>query len=162
MNSEQLPETAAPEWWKRAREDLRAAEALLEDDRGAPWVVAYHAQQAVEKGIKAYLVARGMSAAASAFRTHEIDDLRLLVGDHDKSLAHRLALADPLADYAVESRYPPAAPGVEDVSLDEAREGLELAEKAMDIIAKELADHLPGSPPVDIRSSRESNGPAGH
>lgn len=135
--------TMAPGWWRRALDDLRAARILLEDGAAAPWVVAYHAQQSVEKGIKAYLVAHGVSAADRSFRVHEIDDLRTLVSEHDRSLAESLSDADPLGDFAVEARYPPVAPGVEDVGREEARKALETAGQAMDVLHEHLSRTLP-------------------
>lgn len=136
--------TMAPEWWSRALDDLQAAELLLND--GAPWLVAYHAQQAVEKGIKAYLVAQGVSASDRSFKVHEIDDLRELVRGHDDALAAALSIADPLGDYAVEARYPPVAPGVQGVTADEARTALETAGEAMGIVHDSLSRILPDLP----------------
>ena len=45
----------AEKWLKKARTDLRVAEKLLHIGE-KPWVIAFHAQQAVEKALKAYLV----------------------------------------------------------------------------------------------------------
>jgi HEPN domain-containing protein len=50
-------DTMAPQWWSQAYDDLAAAEALLRDRFHAAWVIAYHAQQAGEKFIKAYRLA---------------------------------------------------------------------------------------------------------
>ena len=80
MTAELRSDTMAPAWWRRASDDLAAAEELAANGFSAAWVVAHHAQQAVEKFIKAYLVAHGLSSDAPGFRTHEIDDLRDLVG----------------------------------------------------------------------------------
>lgn len=146
MAGKHVGTTMAPEWWGRALDDLRAAGILLSDDAGAPWLVAYHAQQAVEKGIKAYLVAQGVSASDRSFKVHEIDDLRELVREHDRALAGALSMADPLGDYAVEARYPPMAPGVEGVTADEARMALEAAEEAMAVVHESLSRLLPDLP----------------
>lgn len=146
MAGEHSGPTMAPEWWSRALDDLRGAEILLEDEAGAPWLVAYHAQQAVEKGIKAYLVAQGVSTSDRSFKVHEIDDLRELVREHDRTLAAALSMADPLGDYAVEARYPPVAPGVEGVTADDARTALETAGEAMEIVHEPLSRLLPDLP----------------
>lgn len=150
MAGEHSGATMAPEWWGRALDDLWAAGTLMDDDDArAPWVVAYHAQQAVEKGIKAYLVAQGVSASDRSFKVHEIDDLRELVREHDRTLAAALSMADPLGDYAVEARYPPMAPGVEGVTADDAQTALETAREAMAVIHESLSRLLPDMPAPD-------------
>jgi len=42
------------QWVRRADTDLRVAKRLL-DDVEEPWVITFHAQQAAEKYLKAYL-----------------------------------------------------------------------------------------------------------
>jgi HEPN domain-containing protein len=137
-------DTMAPQWWSQAYDDLAAAEALLRDRFHAAWVIAYHAQQAAEKFIKAYLVACGMSSDERGFRTHEIDDLRLLVRRFDEELAEFLAVADGLSEYAVEARYPAIAPGIdEQVSPDDARRAVELAQQVEARLREVLEPILP-------------------
>ena len=118
MAPELRRDTMAPQWWSQPY-DLAAGEALVKDRFHASWIIAYHARQAAEKFIKAYLVACGMSPDERGFRTHEIDDLRLLVRRFEEELAESLAMADELSEYAVEARYPAIAPGIdEQVSPD--------------------------------------------
>lgn len=53
--ADEIPRPSWGPWLARARDDLAVAETLLE--AGSPaWAVCYHAQQAIEKGIKALLV----------------------------------------------------------------------------------------------------------
>lgn len=52
-----VPEEA-DEWITKAEEDLAAARRLLQDDP-LPTPAAFHCQQAAEKALKAFLVARG-------------------------------------------------------------------------------------------------------
>lgn len=98
MTAELRSDTMAPAWWRRASDDLAAAEELAGNGFSAAWVIAYHARQAVEKFIKAYLVAHGLSSDTPGFRTHEIDDLRDLVGqfdaDRDAALISRVPEAE--------------------------------------------------------------------
>lgn len=108
-------------------------------------------QQAVEKGIKAYLVAQGVSASDRSFKVHEIDDLRELVREHDRALAAAISIADPLGDYAVEARYPPMAPGVPGVTADDARTALETAAEAMEAVYEALSRLLPDDLPSPDR-----------
>ena len=44
----------------KAREDLYAATCLARDEEASLWTVGFHAQQAVEKSLKAVLMARGI------------------------------------------------------------------------------------------------------
>jgi HEPN domain-containing protein len=112
--------TARPEalrvarrWIAKAEEDLTAAERLIGLDDSLAAVVCFHAQQAVEKLLKALLVFAGVPLA----RTHDVIQLaQLLPGD----LALPVPLADlaPLNRYAVEARYPI---GEEPISSEEAQ-----------------------------------------
>jgi HEPN domain-containing protein len=67
MPDELRDDTLAPVWWGRAEDDLRAAVTLLEHAEGGLWTAAFHAQQAAEKFIKAFLVARGVSVDRREF-----------------------------------------------------------------------------------------------
>jgi HEPN domain-containing protein len=118
--------TARPEalrvarrWIAKAEEDLTAAERLIGLDDSLAAVVCFHAQQAVEKLLKALLVFAGVPSA----RTHDVIRLaQLLPGD----LAPPVPLADlaPLNRYAVEARYPI---GDEPISGEEARAAVAVA-----------------------------------
>lgn len=55
MQPEALRE--AQDWLARAERDLEAAEVLLAREPPLPEMVAYHAQQAAEKALKAFLAA---------------------------------------------------------------------------------------------------------
>ena len=98
-----LPETPTPgsprHWLRHAASDLELARAkpagvLLE-------MLCFHAQQAVEKSIKAVLLAQGIEF----FKTH---NLRILL----ERLAERMEIpqsvwnAASLTEYAVSARYP--------------------------------------------------------
>ena len=45
---------------QRARDDRHVLELLVDDPEAAEWTVGFHAQQAVEKAIKAVLSASGV------------------------------------------------------------------------------------------------------
>jgi HEPN domain-containing protein len=104
---------------RHARSDLALARA-----RGAPEILleslCFHAQQAVEKALKAVLVAQGIGFP----RTHNIGVLLDLIPSHSQ-LSARIQAADILTDYAVSSRYPA---DVEPVSEAEYQEAIRLAE----------------------------------
>ncbi len=100
------PLEEARRWLAYARDDVRAAEVTLREGLLGP--SCFHAQQAVEKCLKALLVAQGELVP----RTHEIRDLW---GWLDPVARTRL---EPLAEeihtldsYYQSTRYPDAAPG---------------------------------------------------
>ena len=109
------------DWLRYAGEDLAMARVLI-GTSVPPRGSAFHAQQAVEKALKAVLVANGREVP----RIHDL-----------LSLIHRLppvaglpatADLDVLSDYAVDSRYPDDMP---DVTADEAHEAIEIAEAVL-------------------------------
>ena len=107
------------EWMRRARSDL-AVTRLTEDERIAPEILAFHAQQAAEKALKALLVQRQVEFP----RTHVIGLLLNLCQTAGYEGTEALADAATLTRYAVATRYP----GEEEaVNRREAREVTELA-----------------------------------
>ena len=95
--------------------------------------VCFHAQQCVEKYIKALLVFR-----ATPFpKTHDIQVLRALLPAKLRPKLHQ-AIADRLTDYATVFRYPFAGP---DIILTEARQAVAIARR----VRRELRRHLPAS-----------------
>jgi HEPN domain-containing protein len=92
-----------------ARSDIRAAKALAADADQSNDVIGFHAQQAVEKAIKAVLVASGIEIP----RTHDLRFLLDLVAPHLNTAPEPIAQADWLTPWAVAARY-----GASDASLD--------------------------------------------
>ncbi len=60
------PEAFAIEWLRKARNDLPAAEAILDSAHGITDVPCFHAQQCVEKSFKALLTAIRVTCANPA------------------------------------------------------------------------------------------------
>lgn len=72
----------ARRWLSKARTDLALATVILEKGPDMdPWVGCFHAQQAVEKALKALLVARGTEPP----HTHDLGALAAVM-PHDLSL----------------------------------------------------------------------------
>ena len=92
----------AAEWLLHAESDLRYA-AL---GRGAPGIlqsqVAFHAQQAAEKALKAVLV----HASVDFPRTHDLQALLVLIGDAGMAVPPELEGVSALTRFAAETRYP--------------------------------------------------------
>jgi HEPN domain-containing protein len=84
-----------------AREDLAAAEALDRAERVSDALVGFHAQQAVEKALKAAIAGRDQDFPF----THDIGLLMQLCQDAGLELPVDLAEADRLTPYAAAIRY---------------------------------------------------------
>jgi HEPN domain-containing protein len=97
--------------------------------------VGFHAQQAAEKFIKAFLVRHQIEFV----KTHDIAVLRKLVARVDPDLAKTLAPADALTPYGVEFRYPGDLPSV---LRDEGEKAVRLAEQTRDLIISSLQSYI--------------------
>ena len=99
---EQVIADFVQQWLKKANLDLQAARLLCAGELDDYFVSGFHAQQAVEKYIKAFLVRHQIEFP----KTHDIRRLRQLVACRDVTLAERLERADVLTPYGVDMRYP--------------------------------------------------------
>lgn len=88
------------QWLQKADEDLFVVEKLTESEIIATSSVCFHCQQAVEKFLKAYLIANGTEIK----KTHNIEFLLSECADFDTDFAD----FDPkeLSDFGVDVRYP--------------------------------------------------------
>jgi len=120
----------ARRWLRFAHEDMRLAEMLLREERGAPRHICWLAQQAAEKAIKAVLVFLQVDFPKS----HDLDALRILVPDGWGIKSVYPDLAD-LAEWAVEARYPSDWP---EAALPEAREAVEKARAMLNSAVDDL------------------------
>ena len=109
-------------WVAKAENDLRAAAYTLKLEADCPTdTVCFHAQQTVEKYLKALLVLRGIDFP----KTHDVEELMGLVPPPDRP---ETAEGDQgrLTDYATVTRYPG---DYEPLSLTEARRAVRLARR---------------------------------
>jgi HEPN domain-containing protein len=113
-----MPESAsvkdAREWIRRARSDLALAQArpegvYLED-------LCFHAQQAAEKAVKAMLIQHGIPFPY----IHDLAALLTLLENATGDLPDSVRQAERLTPFAVEKRYPGAAPPVGEDTYREA------------------------------------------
>lgn len=124
--------TIAREWIIKAENDLKIASHTLKMDRGCPTdAVCFHAQQCVEKYLKAFLVCKGIDFP----KTHDIEHLVALLPE---SIWLRLSIEEQrrLTAYATVTRYPGE---YEPIALDEAQQSIKLARR----VRKELRSLLP-------------------
>ncbi len=86
---------------RKADSDLSAARALARDPDQQDDVVGFHAQQAIEKSLKAVLTVRGFEIP----RTHDLDLLTRLVAAGPDDFPDELREARELSPWAVATRY---------------------------------------------------------
>ena len=122
----------ARQWLRHARADLALA-SILDDDRIAPEILAFHAQQAAEKALKAVLVARQVEFP----RTHVIGLLIARCRDAGLTDVDSLLDAATLTRFAVESRYPGES---EDLTSGEAEVAAGLARLVVHWAERALAE----------------------
>jgi HEPN domain-containing protein len=117
-------------WLSFARDDLRAAEILLREDVYS--LSCFHAQQAVEKALKATLSFLQPDRALP--RTHSISELANRLGDFRARLPDGI---DELDAFYVPTRYPDALPGTLPSGLPgaaDAKETLDVAKSVLSIV----------------------------
>ena len=100
MNGGADPRSRARGWMDKAAGDLAAAE-VLNREPALRWTAAFHAQQCIEKCLKAVLVALDRPFPKS----HDIRGLLLLLPD-DLGLSIERRIAAELSESAVAGRYP--------------------------------------------------------
>ena len=107
-----------------AEGDLHYARLGVRETGTLPNLIACHAQQAVEKGLKAVLVAR----QAEFPRTHDLEVPPGLVKEAGLDWPPELDEAKEFTPFAVQSRYP----GFDDpITLTEVEEAIAPAEKVV-------------------------------
>lgn len=122
-------------WVHKAETDLQACDYLLERPSVLGGIIAFHAQQGVEKYMKAALTWHQVEFP----KTHDLGDLLTLLANEHASLRDELLQTVVLTDYGVETRYPGDLP---DVTPEEAREAVRLAVHARDVIRAFLPTDL--------------------
>jgi HEPN domain-containing protein len=97
---------------------------LVKNDKIAPEIIAFHAQQAVEKALKALLIQHQVKFP----RTHIIGVLLVLCKESGYRIEENLEEAATLSRYAVASRYPGET---ESISRQEAKLAADLANQVL-------------------------------
>ena len=124
--------TVVREWVLKAEEDLRAAAHLLRLGQECPTAaVGFHAQQCIEKYLKALLVLQGLEFP----KTHDIEKLIGLL-PLDVSVRLPVTAQRILTTYGAMTRYPG---DYEPVTLQEARQAVTLARR----VRRDLRNVLP-------------------
>jgi len=125
------------QWIEKAEEDLLAAEHLLTLGQRSPFAtVCFHAQQCIEKYIKALLV----SLTIDFPKIHDIGELaELLPAGYNVPLEE--TQQERLTDYAVVSRYPG---NWEPLTQTDAEEAVALARRVREVVRIQLPQEALG------------------
>jgi len=119
------------QWVAKADQDRALIRFLLENRSPFYSAIGFHAQQAVEKYLKALLTRHHIEFPKS----HSITRLLTLLAGSDPELADSLADTEILSAYAVESRYPGDLPNL---SEKEALEAQILADRTRQCVLARL------------------------
>lgn len=132
-DAQQIEDTRA--WLTKAALDLRAGEGDLVLEPPIPEDAMFHAQQAAEKVLKAFL-----AWYDEPFRkTHDLRELGRQCVRIDPALDTACSKAEALTPFAWQFRYPeePSAP-----SVQEAKEALALAREVYETILGRLPEEV--------------------
>lgn len=120
-------------WLIKAMNDYKTAEKLLNlpEDEVITDTLCFHCQQAVEKFLKAFLVQHNIDFE----KVHSLEYLIKLCSTVDGEFENLYEVAEKLASYAIDIRYPDEfyIP-----SIKEAEEAFKLATFAKDFVLKKL------------------------
>jgi HEPN domain-containing protein len=120
------------DWVLKAEEDLAAAEKLLSPGAECPFAaVGFHAQQCVEKYVKAMLVCDDIPFP----KTHDIAAVAGLL-PQGVALPLDVEMMERLTDYATVTRYPG---GYDPVTREDAEEAVEAARR----VREAARNHIP-------------------
>lgn len=127
------------DWLNKATQDFKTVEFLMKKKWDDYFNCTFHAQQAVEKYIKAYLVKNQVEFR----KTHDLEKLLALIEKIDAKLASNLRFSEWLTDFAVGFRYP------EEPSVDEetAKKAMSDMQKVKKIIMNILNEYLSNDRP---------------
>lgn len=118
-------------WLNKAGEDIDLSLKLIRDEAPFLSAIAFHAQQAAEKYLKAFLVYHQIEFS----KTHDMKELLLLTARKDRALAARLDEAKTLTPFAADARYPTDE---EELTLAAVRRAVQIAVEVRDAITGEI------------------------
>ncbi len=124
---EEVKRILVAQWIAKATQDLTAATTLLGAEPPLFYPACFHAQQAAEKFLKAFLTFHQIEFP----KTHSIGDLLDLSRRTAPDLADKLRDTVALTPFGVELRYPGDAP---EPDLTEAQQAIAMAERVRNAI----------------------------
>jgi HEPN domain-containing protein len=121
------------EWLKLADDDIRMAELTMEDTEPVYWAAAFHAQQAAEKSLKAFLAYNEYHVE----KTHDIEFLVKLCVQFLPEMEQFITSGATLSEYAVDSRYPDMKFEINKIKAEKA---VETARSIYEFVLNSLPD----------------------
>ena len=122
------------EWLRFADMDLDTAQVLLHHRPQHLEIICYHCQQAAEKHLKAYLVARGVEQPP---KIHDLRKLRQLCLAFDEQFDSIADACEALTIYGVQPRYPDEL----FLELRHAKNAIHYAKQVKALIEKTLEEN---------------------
>ena len=116
-----------------ALDDSYVCHTLFQDPNASQRIICFHAQQAVEKGLKAILVSQNIVP----LKTHDLTELAYMLEDAGIVLPIPIANLAYLTPYAVTIRY-----GGEVKGAMNPEEACELMDTILQFVQTQLSSHL--------------------
>lgn len=126
-------------WLEKARRDLNTAVNQLNAAEPFADIVCFHAQQATEKYLKAYLLWQEIEFP----RTHALEDLVLIATQKEPDFLQLKDEVASLTPYAIETRYPE----FEEPLFVDAQEAVRVAEKVKHFVLQKLPQETKSGAP---------------
>lgn len=131
---------AVQRWLTKADHDLQTAKLALELKPELTDSICFHAQQCVEKCLKAYIV----NLDEHIRRTHDLTPLVSLCEKYEPEFSKFHDIADELSGYAIITRYPD---DWREIPREEAAEAVRKAETVMKFVIEKLKNDIFGAIP---------------
>ncbi len=127
MNDSQIPQ----EWFDKGNRDIETAE-LLDAHNHYPSIICFHVQQAIEKYLKGYLHAKGVTPR----KTHDLVELISSCATLNVDFGRFTDLCDKLSGYYLESRYP--MPSLSEPTKQEVQEFIKIAKAIVTLVTEKF------------------------
>ena len=121
------------DWLEKGDHDLDDAKRLLKNG-GHTDTICFHAQQAVEKYLKGYLVYKKINPRG----IHHLEELAKDCARFDKGFLKFLDGSLVLTRYYIETRYPPLMPI--EYTKEEANKAIEIAQEIIRFVKDKLKE----------------------
>jgi HEPN domain-containing protein len=122
-------------WIKKADHDLQNKANNLAAANIPTDTLCFHAQQAIEKLFKGFMVAHGITIS----KTHDLSKLLTDISGLAPDLLAYESILEDISEYSVSMRYPDL---FYEPPIDETRRAYETAKEIRQVIVKKLAQYI--------------------